>query len=47
VDERQDGVHVSYDRMASLLTPYGNLDALAVARELDAKMEYLLRECAE
>jgi uncharacterized protein (DUF302 family) len=47
VDERQDGVHVSYDRMASLLTPYGNLDALAVARELDAKIEYLLRECAE
>lgn len=24
VDERADGVHLSYDRMASLLAPYGN-----------------------
>ena len=24
VDERVDGVHLSYDRMASLLAPYGN-----------------------
>jgi hypothetical protein len=23
VDERQDGVHLSYDRMLSLLAPYG------------------------
>jgi Domain of unknown function DUF302 len=27
VDERTDGVHLSYDRMASLLAPYGNNDA--------------------
>ena len=27
VDERGDGVHLSYDRMASLLAPYGNMDA--------------------
>jgi len=29
VDERADGVHLSYDRMASLLAPYKNPDALA------------------
>ena len=46
VDERPDGVHLSYDRMASLLAPYGNPDALAVARELDTKIESLLREAA-
>ena len=44
-DERPDGVHVSYDRIASLLAPYGNPKALAVARELDAKIETLLAEC--
>jgi len=27
VDERPDGVHRSYDRVASLLTPYGNMEA--------------------
>src|SRR5271156_3650199 len=26
VDERTDGVHISYDRMASLLAPYGDRD---------------------
>ena len=31
VDERADGVHLSYDRMASFLAPYGNRDALEVA----------------
>jgi uncharacterized protein (DUF302 family) len=46
VDERPDGVHLSYDRMASLLAPYGNPDALAVARDLDSKIENLLREAA-
>jgi uncharacterized protein (DUF302 family) len=46
VDERPDGVHLSYDTMASLLAPYGNPDALAVARDLDAKIENLLREAA-
>jgi uncharacterized protein (DUF302 family) len=33
VDERADGVHLSYDKMASFLEPYGNRDALEVARE--------------
>jgi uncharacterized protein (DUF302 family) len=42
VDERADGVHISYDRMASLLAPYGNSDALSVAHGLDAKVEDLL-----
>jgi uncharacterized protein (DUF302 family) len=46
VDERADGVHLSYDRMESLLAPYGNLDALEVARNLDKKIEDLLREAA-
>jgi uncharacterized protein (DUF302 family) len=47
VDERPDGVHLSYDRMASLLAPYGNDKALAVARDLDSKIEKLLRETKE
>jgi hypothetical protein len=42
VDERPDGVHVCYDRMESFLSPYGNLDALAVARSLDTKITTLL-----
>jgi len=46
VDERADGVHLSYDRMASLLAPYGNDEALKVARDLDAKVEDLLRQAA-
>jgi hypothetical protein len=46
VDERADGVHLSYDRMASLLAPYGNRDALEVARDLDRKVEDLLRQAA-
>jgi uncharacterized protein (DUF302 family) len=47
VDERPDGVHLTYDKMASLLTPYGDAEALAVARDLDCKIERLLRESAE
>jgi uncharacterized protein (DUF302 family) len=46
VDERADGVHLSYDRMASFLAPYGNRDALEVARNLDKKVEDLLRQAA-
>jgi len=46
VDERSDGVHISYDRMVSLLAPYRNSDALAVARDLDKKVETLLSEAA-
>ena len=46
VDERPDGVHVSYDRMVSLLAPYRNSEALAVARDLDERVEALLYEAA-
>jgi uncharacterized protein (DUF302 family) len=46
VDERADGVHLSYDRMASFLAPYANRDALDVARDLDSRVEDLLRTAA-
>lgn len=46
IGERADGVHLSYDRMASLLAPYGNAKALEVARDLDVKIEKLLKEAA-
>jgi len=46
VDDRDDGVYLSYDRMASLLAAYGNRDALRVAEDLDNKIETLLREAA-
>jgi uncharacterized protein (DUF302 family) len=44
--ERPDGVHLCYDTMASLLRPYANAEALAIARDLDAKIESLLHEAA-
>ena len=46
IDERADGVHLSYDRMASLLAPYGSAEALKVAEDLDAKIERLLEAAA-
>src|SRR6202166_2960142 len=46
VDERADGVHLSYDRMASFLAPYGNAAALNVARDLDSKVEKILQQAA-
>jgi hypothetical protein len=46
IDERADGVHLSYDRMASLLAPYQNLEALKVAKDLDLKVETLLAKAA-
>jgi len=46
VDERADGVHLSYDRMASFLAPYSNSEALKVARDLDEKVEALLSAAA-
>lgn len=42
VEERPDGVHISYDEMASYLAPYGSREALRVAKELDAKVEAIL-----
>jgi Domain of unknown function DUF302 len=46
IDERADGVHLSYDLMASLLAPYGSEVALVVARDLDMKVETLLEAAA-
>src|SRR5229473_1403616 len=46
LDERPDGVHLTFDKMSSLLAPYGNAETLAVARDLDSKIERLLRESA-
>ncbi len=46
LDERPDGVRLSYDRMASFLATYGNEDALKVARDLDSKIEALLTKAA-
>ena len=34
IDERPDGVHLSYDRMASFLKAYGNSEALKVAKAI-------------
>jgi hypothetical protein len=47
VDERPDGVHLSYDTMASFLAPYGNAGAMKVAQDLDAKVEALLTAAAK
>ena len=47
IEERADSVRMSYDRMASYLASYGNIDALKVARELDAKVERILTAAAE
>jgi uncharacterized protein (DUF302 family) len=44
VYEREDGVHVSYDTMASYLALSENEKALQVARDLDAKVIRLLTE---
>ena len=46
IDERPDGVHMSYDSMASLLAPYGHQDALGIAKALDTKVEALLQAAA-
>ena len=47
VDERPDGVHLSYDKMASFLAPYGNAEALRVANDLDSKIQLLLTAAAK
>jgi hypothetical protein len=47
VDERDDGIHVAYDRMKSFLAPYHNEAALSIARKLDAKIEKLMQDAAE
>jgi uncharacterized protein (DUF302 family) len=46
IDERPDGVHLSYDTMASFLTSYGSPEAMKVAQDLDSKVEALLTAAA-
>jgi hypothetical protein len=46
IDQRRDGVHLTYDEMASLLAPYGNAEALKIARDLDAKVKGLLQDAS-
>ena len=46
IDERADGVHLSYDYMAGFLARSENEQALRVARDLDAKVERLLHLAA-
>lgn len=38
IDERADGVHLSYDCLASLIAPYTGEAAHSIARFLDAKI---------
>jgi uncharacterized protein (DUF302 family) len=42
IDERPAGVHLSYDRMASLLAVYGNQEVSRIAKALDKKIETLI-----
>jgi hypothetical protein len=47
VDERSDGVHISYDEMVSFLATCGNAEALQVAKDLDIKVETSLTVAAD
>jgi hypothetical protein len=46
IDERDAGVHIAYDQVASLLAPYSDPHALQVAQELDAKVDELMHRAA-
>jgi uncharacterized protein (DUF302 family) len=46
IDQRPDGVHLSYDEMASFLSPYGNAAALKIAQDLDTKVKRLLESAS-
>jgi uncharacterized protein (DUF302 family) len=43
IDEREDKGHISYDRMASLLSAYNNAGATKIAEALDTKIETLMQ----
>jgi uncharacterized protein (DUF302 family) len=47
IDERSDGVHLSYDTMASILAPYGSSIASNIAKNLDEKIKALLEATAK
>ena len=46
IDQRADGVHLIYDEMAGYLAPYGNAEALEIARDLDVKVKGLLQSAS-
>jgi uncharacterized protein (DUF302 family) len=46
IDERPDGVHLSYDTMASALAPYGSREASKIAQDLDRKVIAMLETAA-
>ena len=46
IDERPDGVHLSYDTMASALAPYGSREASKIAHDLDQKVIAMLEAAA-
>jgi uncharacterized protein (DUF302 family) len=46
IDQRPDGVHLTYDEMAGLLAPSENAEALEIARDLDAKVKRLLESAS-
>src|SRR5262249_62245295 len=46
IDERMDGVHLTYDTMESYLAGYGSVEALRVARELDREVLGVLEKAA-
>lgn len=46
VDERPDGVHLSYDTMASYLTSYESPEGMKVAEDLDSKVRALITTAA-
>ena len=46
IDQRPDGVHLSYDEMVSFLAPYENAEAVKIARDLDAKVKGLLESAS-
>jgi hypothetical protein len=47
LEERADGVHVSYDTLASVIAPLECPSALALAEALDRKIACLLRRAAD
>jgi uncharacterized protein (DUF302 family) len=46
IDQRADGVHLSYDSMASFIAHHGSQQATKVAEVLDEKVVQLLRAAA-
>jgi uncharacterized protein (DUF302 family) len=46
IDQRPDGIHLSYDEMASVLAPYGNAEVLKIAGDLDANVKRLLQSAS-